>query len=170
VSANLEVERKLLVLAAPSDAVLAAYATRALRIEQRYLAAAEGTEVRLRRIIDATGQRRFRTEKRVIATGVREEVETPIDAATYDQLLGETDPDRAPITKTRYEIPMADGLVLEVDVFEHPEGLVLAEVELPSLDTPFALPDWLGATRDVTDDARYSNAAIARRIAACAPH
>ncbi len=40
-------------------------------------------------------------------------------------------------------------------------GLVLAEVELTSVDEPFAHPPWLGA--EVTDDRRYHNAALAER-------
>ena len=35
------------------------------------------------------------------------------------------------------------------------EGLVIAEIELPSLDTEFEQPDWIG--EEVTDDPRYSN-------------
>lgn len=48
----------------------------------------------------------------------------------------------------------------EIDVFEGAhEGLVIAEIELPSEDAPFARPDWLGA--EVTEDPRYYNANLA---------
>ena len=49
----------------------------------------------------------------------------------------------------------------EVDFFEDEnEGLIMAEVELPSFDTPVDLPEWIG--REVSDDPAYlsSNLAI----------
>lgn len=64
------------------------------------------------------------------------------------------------IEKTRYRIPFA-GHVWEVDVFAGDnEGLVLAEIELPAADCPFALPPWAGP--EVTHDSRYTNASLAR--------
>ena len=48
------------------------------------------------------------------------------------------------------------GSHLEIDVFEAPQpGLIIAELELPSADHPFARPDWLGA--EVTGDPRFYN-------------
>ena len=60
------------------------------------------------------------------------------------------------IEKTRYIVPEASGLVYEVDEFygEH-DGLLLAEIELPSEETTFAKPAWLG--EEVTGDAHYYN-------------
>lgn len=49
----------------------------------------------------------------------------------------------------------------EVDVFGGAnEGLVLAEIELRAPDQQIELPPWVGA--EVTDDPRYTNAALAR--------
>jgi len=70
------------------------------------------------------------------------------------------------IEKTRWEVPHA-GHVWTVDEFHAPTrlaGLVLAEVELASADVSPALPEWLGA--EVTEDPRYSNAALAAALAA----
>jgi adenylate cyclase len=64
------------------------------------------------------------------------------------------------VAKTRHLVPH-DGLVIEVDEFVGANaGLVVAEVELPTLDHAFSPPDWLGA--EVTDDPRYYNVALAR--------
>lgn len=64
------------------------------------------------------------------------------------------------VAKTRHLVPH-DGLVIEVDEFEGDNaGLVIAEVELPTIDHVFAPPDWLG--EEVTDDPRYYNVALAR--------
>jgi adenylate cyclase len=65
------------------------------------------------------------------------------------------------IDKTRHDVRHA-GFLWEVDEF-HGEnaGLVVAEIELPSADTVFDKPDWAG--REVTDDLRYYNLALADR-------
>ncbi len=62
------------------------------------------------------------------------------------------------IEKTRYR-RAAGRLVWEVDVFEgENEGLVIAEVELPSEGAALILPDWIG--EEVTGDPRYYNASL----------
>jgi CYTH domain-containing protein len=70
------------------------------------------------------------------------------------------------LSKTRWEILHA-GHLWTVDEFHAPaalQGLVLAEVELDSEEVDPPLPAWLGA--EVTDDPRYSNAALAAALAA----
>lgn len=63
--------------------------------------------------------------------------------------------------KTRYEIPYANK-VWEVDVFIGDNaGLIVAEIELESEDEKFERPDWV--TTEVTEDGRYTNAALAKR-------
>ena len=61
-----------------------------------------------------------------------------------------------PIEKNRYIIPHGK-LTFEVDEFLHPNRhLILAEIELPSENTPFQKPQWLG--REVTGNPSYFNA------------
>jgi len=63
--------------------------------------------------------------------------------------------------KIRYEIPYA-GKTWEVDVFmDDNDGLIVAEIELGSEDEEFEKPDWV--IEEVTDDGRYTNAALAKR-------
>jgi adenylate cyclase len=62
------------------------------------------------------------------------------------------------IEKTRYEVEHA-GHLWEIDVFEGDnEGLVVAEIELQSVDEPFEKPSWAG--EEVTDDPRYYNVCL----------
>ena len=49
-------------------------------------------------------------------------------------------------------------LEIVVDEFEKPKKMILAEVELPSVDTPFNPPEWLG--KEVTGDPSYYNSRI----------
>jgi adenylate cyclase len=59
------------------------------------------------------------------------------------------------IEKYRYKIEV-NGFVWEVDEFlGENRGLVLAEIELPTAETLFVKPDWIGA--EVSDDSRYYN-------------
>src|SRR5690606_37517542 len=54
------------------------------------------------------------------------------------------------------------GHLWEVDEFlGENAGLVVAEIELASVDQDFALPPWIG--REVTDEPRYYNLALASR-------
>jgi len=65
------------------------------------------------------------------------------------------------IDKVRHYIPQ-DDLTWEVDEFAGDNaGLVVAELELPAVDTAFARPSWLG--REVTEEQRFYNLALAER-------
>lgn len=66
------------------------------------------------------------------------------------------------IDKTRYMLPETGGLIFEIDEFHGlNEGLILAEIELPSENHNFDKPDWLG--EEVTGDPRYYNSALSVR-------
>lgn len=62
------------------------------------------------------------------------------------------------IQKTRYCLPVSEGLKWEIDVFEN---LVLAEIELPSEHFKFDLPPWI--IQDVSEDYNYSNSVMAQK-------
>jgi len=63
--------------------------------------------------------------------------------------------------KIRYNI-MFDGKLWEVDEFlGDNKGLIVAEIELESEDEEFLKPTWI--TVEVTDDVKYTNAALAKR-------
>lgn len=87
----------------------------------------------------------------------RLEYELPIPKEDAETLLKEVC--GRVIHKTRYIIP-AGTLKWEVDVFHGvDDGLVLAEIELPSEDTHFEIPSWIG--KEVTDDYLYYNSTLA---------
>jgi CYTH domain-containing protein len=159
----LEIERKFLVGDLDATA-LAAAAADEFEIEQTYLAGAGGESLRVRRSVRLDGrEERTETRKRRITSRTREEVERALDPGEYRRLIEQRDPTRRTIRKRRFKVPIADGLVCEVDVFGGDlEGLVLAEVELPAEDAVFRLPPWLTIVREVTDDPVYANAALAR--------
>ena len=118
--------------------------------------AADGTEVRVRR--------RVANAWLTVKSGggrARVEEEIEIDGERFERLWPLTEGRR--IEKTRYEIPVGDDLVIELDVYAGDlDGLVIAEVEFDSEEAAeaFAAPDWLGP--DVTEDLRYKNQRLAR--------
>ena len=62
------------------------------------------------------------------------------------------------IRKIRYEIPY-ENHTWEVDVFEGPlKGLILAELEVNSINEEFKIPDWV--TENVSSDPNYYNAVL----------
>lgn len=62
------------------------------------------------------------------------------------------------IDKTRHLIKAGEQ-TFEVDEFHcENEGLIIAEIELPSEDSTFEHPDWLG--EEVTGNKRYYNASL----------
>ena len=82
------------------------------------------------------------------------EYEIPLDDAV--RLMSLCEP--PVIEKTRY-IVMHDGNRWEVDVFHGSlEGLVIAELEVPSEDYRFSLPPFVG--REVTGNPKYYNSQL----------
>ena len=63
------------------------------------------------------------------------------------------------IKKTRYLVKADGDLIFEVDEFYgENDGLTVAEIELPSEDTEFTKPEWLGV--EVTGKANYYNSML----------
>ena len=122
---------------------------------QGYLSTALERSVRVRR----AGDRGFVTIKGVSGPSgaSRAEFEYAIPAEDADAMLDELAL-RPLIDKTRYRVE-ASGRVWEIDVFAGAnEGLIVAEVELPSEDAVVVVPAWAGA--EVTGDPRYYNASL----------
>lgn len=163
-SEHREIERKYLV---KSDVYLS-LATESHDIRQGYLCADGIRTVRVR-LLDDTG---FLTIKGRGNGVSRYEWEKEISRQDALELLALCHPGR--VEKTRYIVPLASSLLhptssllhptssslrVEVDVFHGDnDGLVFAEIELPTEDFSFQLPDWLG--REVTGDPRYYNSYI----------
>ena len=91
----------------------------------------------------------------------REEYNLPLDKNSYYHLL--TKADGNILTKTRYEIPLNDHLTIELDIFHGKfDGLILAEVEFPTLEEAenFKAPEYFG--EDVTFSTKYHNSTLSK--------
>lgn len=149
----MEIERKYLITQLPADYTSYPYHF----IEQGYLS----TEpvVRVRRE-DDTYYLTYKS-KGLLA---REEYNLPLTEESYHHLVKKADGHI--LTKKRYLIPVkgSDHLTIELDVFEGMfKGLILAEVEFPSIEEAehFLPPDWFG--EDVTFSGEYQNSRLSRQ-------
>ena len=92
----------------------------------------------------------------------REEYNLPLNKISYEHLLEKADGNI--LTKTRYEIPLNDQLTIELDIFHDKfEGLILAEVEFPSMEEAenFTPPEYFG--EDVTFSTEYHNSTLSQK-------
>ena len=140
-----EIERKFLVRAdlwKPADA--------GVLYRQGYLSSAKERVVRVR----IAGPKGFLTVKGLTSGVTRLEFEYEISASDARIMLDSLC-EWPLIEKTRYR-ETHDGHIWEIDVFHGDnDGLVVAEIELPSADAAFSKPAWLGA--EVSYDPRYFN-------------
>jgi adenylate cyclase len=148
-----EIERKFLVRGESWRTAAAP----GIAYRQGYLSAGAdaGCTVRVR----LGGERAFLTIKGPAAGAARDEYEYPIPTADAEEMLGQLCAGGT-VEKVRHHVPFG-GRTWEVDVFAGENApLVVAEVEIERADAEVALPPWVAA--EVTDDPRYTNAALAR--------
>ena len=159
----LEIERKFLIRM-PDGARLARESERRIDITQIYLRVDAHTQSRrLRHSRWDGGQARYFTEKIHLTDRTRIEREREISDAEWEALLPERDEHRRVIEKTRWCVPF-EGHTLEIDVFPFWTDRAFLEVELAAEDETISLPDWIEVVREVTDDKRYTNSALALAI------
>ena len=159
----LEIERKFLIRM-PELSTLRKHSKKAVLMEQIYLkGGAPGSSMRIRKSQDVNGVYYHKNEKQRITDMVRVEYEHEINEREYNILRGFADPELSVISKTRYYVPLGE-LTAEIDLFPFWEDRGFCEVELPAVDTEFTLPEWLEVIREVTEDKRYTNLALAREI------
>lgn len=144
-----EIERKYLV----TDTSYREVATEKRHIIQAYLNRDPNATVRVR----IAGDMAFLTIKGKNSGAVRDEWEYTIPISDARNMIERCATGRI-IEKTRYIVPFG-GYLWEVDEFGGElEGLTVAEIELPSADTEFSLPSFIGD--EVTGDPRYYNSSL----------
>ncbi len=134
---GVEIERKFLI-----DKNIWQPGVPGVNIRQGYIVADEERTVRVR----TKGQKGYLTIKGVTDGISRLEMEYEIPYQDAEKLLNE----------------VCLTPLIEIDVFYGDNaGLIVAEVELSSIDEKIDLPDWI--TREVSDDKRYYNACLIKQ-------
>ncbi len=161
----IEIERKFLIRGTVRDIIKADVAVTQWvqyeTIKQVYLGDTGSWAIRARRVRSngaEIGERFLLTMKQRQSPVTNTEIELPISHAIYEAI--ESQSPFPAVEKTRWYIGR-----FTVDEFLNPElsGETLAEIELTSEDEEFERPDWLG--KEVTGQKKYSNYAIAQRLA-----
>lgn len=146
-----EIERKYLV----NDDSYKVMAVKAVTIKQSYLNSDPRRTVRVR----IKGNQGFLTVKGVTVRATRDEWEYPIPVSDAEE-MAERLTGGWGIDKTRYIVEYG-GYIWEVDEFHgRHDGLVVAEVELPSEHIAASLPPFVG--QEVTGNPRYYNSTLAK--------
>ena len=139
-----EIERKFLV-----DTTKWAPTDNGTRIIQAYLGLYPSPTVRIR----IAGNDAFLTIKGHSETISHPEFEYPVPLADGMEMLELAI--SQPVEKIRYKT-WHEGFLWEVDIFSGKnKGLVMAEIELESVDQQFSRPEWL--LQEVSGDGRFYN-------------
>ncbi len=154
----MEIERKFLLRELPAD--LESYPH--YEIEQAYITTDPVIRVRKKTSytpFDKTISTSYILTVKGNGLLSHEEFELPIEKASFQSLCKKADGNV--IAKTRYKIPLAQNLVLELDIFSGLfTGLIMGEIEFPDEQSAkdYAPPAFI--RKDVTFDIRFHNSAM----------
>ncbi|MCR5600044.1 MAG: CYTH domain-containing protein [Ruminococcus sp.] len=155
---NYEIERKFLV-EFPDVAHLDV--KRRISIVQTYLKKGVNGSQRRVRYVEENGKVKYTyTEKVFITPVTREENEYEISQEEYRRLLSQERGNCPPVEKVRYCFEYNSQL-FELDKYPFSDELAIMELELGSPEQKIDFPDNVKVLREVSDDARYSNASLA---------
>ncbi|WP_373741927.1 CYTH domain-containing protein [Neisseria sp.] len=147
---TIEIERRFLL----ADDSWRNHASAPVTMQQGYLSVEKERTIRVRII----GNRAWLTLKGYISDVSRSEFEYKIPPEHAQTMMDTMCPFK--LEKQRHTIAF-EGFVFEIDeYFGENAPLIVAELELPSEDTPFAKPAWLG--REITSDSRFTNAYLSK--------
>lgn len=140
INMKIEIERKFLLKAVPDKEP-----SEIIEILQWYFKNTDGIWERARSCYsDEKGFYFIHTIKKNISPGVNQEDEKNITSNEFNEFVQKckTSPDSRYISKER-RVYKVDGLKWEVDVFNNGHHLVVAEIELPSLDFEIVMPKFI---------------------------
>ncbi len=166
---NVETERKYLIKFPDLAYLRTLDGCRVLDMVQTYLdrlPEEPQTERRVRTITENGVTAYVYTKKSPRAYLSRFEEEREVTREEYDLLRKDV---YSELVKTRYAFPFA-GHVMEIDVYppeiggEVFDGYAILEVEMDDPDEAVDFPEFLEIVREVTDDRRYHNKTLAKKL------
>lgn len=159
---QIELEKKFLIEYPKLDFIMEKYSAKKYEIEQIYLLSKEGSRrIRKRKSDDKTAY--IETIKIRINGSKCYEYEREISEEEYECFKADADPNCSPIIKDRYVFNYK-GKALELDVYPFWKDKAVLEIELKSEEDPYFIPDEIKVLKDVSDDKKYKNAALARAL------
>ncbi|WII93967.1 CYTH domain-containing protein [Kingella negevensis] len=147
---NIEIERRFLI----KNDIWRQHASAPKSLQQGYINVEKERTIRVRII----GEQAWLTIKGYISDVSRSEFEYPIPLTDAQTMLATLCPFK--VQKDRYLV-QHNGFTFEIDEFFGDNApLILAELELPSEETQYPTPDWLG--EEITSDGRFTNAYLSK--------
>lgn len=123
-------------------------------LQQGYLSVEKERTIRVRIVNDQA----WLTLKGYISDVSRSEFEYDIPLVHAQTIMATMCPFK--MEKKRYQVEFG-GFTFEIDeYFGDNAPLIVAEIELPSEETPFAKPDWLG--EEITSEGKFTNAYLSK--------
>lgn len=158
----LETERKYLIEYPDTEMLISSTDCTVGEITQTYLISSDGTTRRVRRTVsDGRAVYQKNTKTRISAI-TRIEDECEISRQEYEDLIqSERDMSLNVIYKTRYTFYYL-GQKFEVDVYPFWTKSAICETELDNEDAKVEFPSFVRVKKEVTEDRRYSNKAMAK--------
>lgn len=155
---NYEIERKFLIELPDTDDLDIKNKT---AIYQVYLRNDENNTQRRVRKTESDGVSVYTYTEKVFVTPVtREETEFAISEEKYLELLLQARKDCAPVEKVRYRFEYL-GQMFEMDTYPFSDRFAILELELENAEQYINFPECINVIKEVSDDAAYSNAALA---------
>lgn len=154
-----EIERKFLIEYPNKKMLEEMQNCTVLTLEQAYIKGG----FRVRKVINGQNTFYIKTVKEHISDITRKETESSISSEEYQKALENIADGTSVINKTRYCIEQ-DGLVFEIDVFPFWNDRAFLEVELTREEEQFNIPTFIKVIKEVTNDRRYRNSALAKEI------
>lgn len=129
-------------------------ASEAELLQQGYISVEKECTIRVRIV----NEQAWLTLKGYISDTTRSEFEYPIPLADAQHMMATLCPFK--VEKKRYRVDF-EGFCYEIDEFFGENApLILAELELPTENTDFPKPNWLG--EEITSDGRFTNAYLSK--------
>jgi CYTH domain-containing protein len=129
-------------------------------IEQVYLHAPQDEEIRIRRRRSGEDCVYYITRKKIVEGRKRLEAEGRLTEREYTQFLGNADPSRKPIRKTRWCLTW-NNRYYEIDLYPFWKEQAVLEVPLRYEEEDIVVPDFLDIQREVTGDREYEISRLA---------
>ena len=160
----LEIERKFLIKKPNINLLNNLPNCKKVEIIQTYLNSKEDEVVRIRqRGLDGSYIYTITTKINTNNPLVRSETEERITQREYLKSLNNANTNLHQIRKTRYCI-MDNNRYYEIDIYPFSKSTAICEIELSNENEKITLPSYIELIKEVTNDKRYSNRALAEKI------
>lgn len=156
-----EIERKYLIEYPDIEMLEQLSCCKRVEISQTYIKYGKKDKFRVRRRAVDGDEVFIKTYKKKIDKIKRIEIEEYISRDEYETILADRDKVICSISKDRYCF-VYKRQYFELDVFPFWKDKAMMEIELKSEDDKFILPDFVNIIREVTEEAEFTNFALAK--------